>query len=65
VWFNSENGLPGDAPNGSVVVTDVNERAMTRLQAMPGLVRVADITDPADDGGTDRRVTFVIFQKRR
>lgn len=63
--FNSENGLPADAPSGSVIVSDVNDRAMQRLQSDPALVKVGEATDPVP--GSDppsQHTTLVIFQKR-
>jgi hypothetical protein len=63
IWFNSENDIPPEAPPGSLILTDVNDRAMRKLTANPALTRVAEATDPEPGTGTER-VTFVIFQKR-
>src|SRR4029079_8634270 len=63
IWFNSVNDIPPDAPRGSLILTDVNERAMTKLTAKPELVRVAEASDP-EAGSTAMRTTFVIFKKQ-
>lgn len=64
VWFNSENGLPADVPRGSIIVTNVSERALQRL-AIPELVQVADAKDPVPGTApTLETPTFLIFQKR-
>lgn len=63
--FNSENGLPADVAPGSLVVTDVNNRAIQRLATDPTLVEVARATDPvAGSEPPSDRPTFLIFQKR-
>ena len=64
IMFDSQNGLPADVAAGSLILTDVNSRAMAALQARGDLVQVAHATDP--EPGTSppiERTTFVIFQK--
>lgn len=65
VWFNTENGLPAGIAAGSIVVTNVSERAVQRLSAVPGLVQVAQATDPVP-GTTPpaEQPTFFIYQQR-
>jgi hypothetical protein len=64
-WFNSENGLPADVPPGSIVVSNVNDRAMRYFSSVPSLERRAEVTDPVP--GTNppaQETTFVIYQMR-
>lgn len=64
IMFDSHNDLPPGIATGSLVLTDVNDRALSKLRAHPGLVEVAHATDPVP-GTTPpaEHTTFIIFQQ--
>lgn len=65
IMFDSNNDLPPGVERGSLILTDVNSRAMTKLAAHRDLVQVATATDPVPGTSPQaRHTTFVIFQKR-
>jgi hypothetical protein len=65
IMFDSNHDLPPGIEAGSLILTDVNDRAMSKLGARADLVQVARATDPVP-GTTppEERTSFVIFQKR-
>ncbi len=65
IMFDSNSEIPADMPSGSLVLTDVNQRAMARLDGRPDFARVAEATDPVSGSSPpEERTTFVIFQKQ-
>lgn len=65
IMFNSGHGLPEKIDPGSLILTDVNSRAMAALHARRDLVVVGQATDPVPfTSPVEERPTFLIFQKR-
>jgi hypothetical protein len=65
IMFDSNSDLPTEMPSKSLVMTDINERAMAKLDGRPDFARVAEVTDPvAGSSPPAERTTFVIFQKQ-